>query len=94
MTKSYCVVRLMRDIWPPSLRTEKFSFLKDVSEVFVHPQAMTLEQRVAANDAPEAGMGYAPLWLENGDQVYRTSSSQFYIPENIGRPEDFVIPKR
>lgn len=92
--RPHCVIRLMKDIWPPRLRAEEFSLVGEISEVFVNPQAMTLEQRTAAFNAPEAGNGYAPLWLEKGDQCYRTSYNQYFIPEKMGRPEDFVIPNR
>jgi hypothetical protein len=94
LIRQHCVIRLMPSLWPPALRTEKFSLLGEISEVFVNPQAMTLAQRTAAFQAPEVGMGYSPLWLEKGEHCYRTSYGQYFIPEKMGRPEDFVIPSK
>jgi hypothetical protein len=94
VVKAHCVIRLMKDLWPPALGVKAPFLVSSIREVFVSPEAMTLEQRTEAYKAPEAGMGYAPLWLEKGDQVYRTSYGRYFIPEKMGRPQDFVIPQR
>lgn len=94
LVKKYCVIRLMKNLWPPALRSETPGLAGRIQEVFVNPQAMTLEQRTAAYHAPEIGMGYAPLWLEKGDACYRTSYGRYFIPEKMGRPEDFILAQK
>jgi len=87
----YSVIRFLESVWPISLNINSMHFVSEIDEVMPSNEAMTLQQRKTAYEAPEIQMGSSPIWLKKNEIIYMTQYSQYFIPKAYGKPEDFSI---